>query len=88
MKSLSADYSDEMKASNEYFPQFGAVSYIVRGVSKSAFCQAHKIFAVKTKLFKNNGLPWLTDVPFCLNWKKNHTVKNLTMKPVGIFFKP
>ena len=67
MKSLSADYSDEMKASNEYFPQFGAVSYIVRGVSKSAFCQAHKIFAVKTKLFKNNGLPWLTDVPFCLN---------------------
>ena len=42
MKFLSADYSDEMKASNEYFPLFGAVSYIVRGVSKSAFCQAHK----------------------------------------------
>ena len=35
--------------------QFGAVSYIVRGVFKSAFCQAH------------NGLPWLTDVTFCLN---------------------
>ena len=83
MKSLSADCSNDMKATNEYFPQFGAVSYIVRGVSKSAFCQAHKISAVKTKLFKNNGLPWLTDVPFCLNWKKNHTVKS-----VGAFFKP
>lgn len=47
--------------------QFGAVSYIVRGVSKSAFCQAHKISAVKTKLFRNNGLPWLIDVTFCLN---------------------
>ena len=47
--------------------QFGAVSYIVRGVSKSALCQAHKISAVKTKLFRNNGLPWLTDVTFYLN---------------------